>query len=93
MRDDLNPSLRKFQYKELANKGGASKHKKTYSYTAAPGSRLPGTSGYVGISRDICCQSDRSFGELGVAGDRASRSSLKTFEDPSQKLSDDRDLP
>ena len=87
------PSAEKVPVQNAGKQRWRLETQKTNSYSAVPGSRLPGTSGYVGISRDIRRQSDRSFGELGVAGDRASRNSPKTFEEPSQKLSDDRDLP
>ena len=83
MGDDPNPALRKFPYEELAAKGGALKYKTS---TAVPGTRMSGTR-YVGI---FWCS---FFGELGVAGERTSRTSPQTFEQSSEKLCGDEDLP
>ena len=55
------------------------------TYTAVPGSRIPDT--YVAIF--IACSS----GEMGVPGERTSRTSLQTFEQSPEKLRVDGDLP
>ena len=86
MGDDPNPALRKFSYEELAAKGGALKHKTRTQQYLLPVYQVPGMKYQVFFSA-------RSFGELGVAGERTSRTSPQTFEQSSEKLCGDEDLP
>ena len=80
MGDDSNPALRKFPYEELAAKGGALKYKtRTRQYLVLV-YQVPGM--YVFFSA-------RCFGEMGVAGERTSRTSPQTFEQSYEKLCGD----
>ena len=86
MGDDPNSALRKFPYEELAAKGGALKYKThTQQYYLVLVYQVPGM--YQVFF------SARSFGELGAAGERTSRTSPQTFEQSSEKLCGDEDLP
>ena len=59
------------------------------TYTAVPGTRISGTR-HPGMSVFF---SAPSLGELGVAGERTSRTSPQTFEQSSKRLSGDGHLP